>query len=160
MRHAAIALLLFAGQTGARPAFEVVSITRSAALDAGGGTRWQPGGRFTVTNLSVLSLLMTAYGTPQRSLLPSQVMGAPDWVATDRYVMIAKIAPELAAQPQAEWFSALPLLLQSLLEDRFRLKAHREKRELPVYVVRMANADGRPGPQLRRSTMDCEKDRA
>src|SRR2546426_8284300 len=39
------------------------------------------------------------------------------------------------------------LMLQLLLEDRFKLKVHRETRELPVYVMTVANS----GPKLQPS---------
>jgi uncharacterized protein (TIGR03435 family) len=65
------------------------------------------------------------------------------------------VSDDLAARPQAELFSVLPLLLQSLLEDRFKLKVHRETRELPVYVLSTANRNGSLGPQLRPSAVNC-----
>jgi uncharacterized protein (TIGR03435 family) len=147
-------------QASPRPAFEVASIKRSERLDEGGGLRWLPGGTVRVTNLAARSLLLTAYGTAQRSLLASQIIGAPGWATTDRYDIVAKVGGDLAARPMSEWFASLPALLQSLLEERFKIKAHRETRELPVYVVRLANQDGRLGPQLHTSSVDCEKERA
>jgi len=40
------------------------------------------------------------------------------------------------------------LMLQSLLADRFRVRFHRETRELPVYVVEI----GKGKPRLQEST--------
>ena len=49
-------------------------------------------------------------------------------------------------------------MLRSLLEDRFRLSAHRETRDLPIYALVLARADGRPGPRFRQTTSDyCKK---
>jgi uncharacterized protein (TIGR03435 family) len=45
---------------------------------------------------------------------------------------------------------AMPLMVQSLLEDRFRLKVHRETREVPVYELMFAKA-GNAGPKLKLS---------
>jgi uncharacterized protein (TIGR03435 family) len=156
-----VALSLVAAQQTApsRPSFEVASIKHSERLDEGGGTRWMPGGVLHVTNLAARSLVMTAYGTRRRSLLPSQIIGAPGFAVTERYDITAKLEKDLAAGPNTEWFEKLPVLLQSLLEERFKLKVHREMRELPVYVVRLANQDGRLGPRLRPSSVDCEKER-
>ena len=48
-------------------------------------------------------------------------------------------------------------MLRTLLADRFGLKTHREMRELPMYALVMARKDGALGPQLVRSTIDCEQ---
>ena len=49
-------------------------------------------------------------------------------------------------------------MLRSLLEDRFRLSAHRETRDLPIYALVLVRADGRLGPRLRQTTSDyCAK---
>ena len=50
-------------------------------------------------------------------------------------------------------------MLQALLADRFKLVAHRETRELPIFALVMARSDGRPreklGEKLRPSSTDC-----
>jgi uncharacterized protein (TIGR03435 family) len=43
------------------------------------------------------------------------------------------------------------LMLQELLEDRFKLKVHRETRELPVFVLTAAKG----GIKLQPSTTKC-----
>jgi uncharacterized protein (TIGR03435 family) len=153
----AVAASLLGQVAAPRPAFEVVSIKRSEQLDPGPSLRWLPGGTFRIRNLPTRGLLASAYGTPQRP--PPPLIGAPDWVATERYDVTAKVGADLAGRPQADWIANQPGLLQSLLEERFKLKAHRETRELPVYVVRVANEGGRLGPQLHPSSLDCEKER-
>ena len=62
-------------------------------------------------------------------------------------------APNLSI-PAVE--SEAPRRLQSLLAERFALKAHREKRDLPIYALVLARADKSPGPRLRRSQFDPE----
>jgi uncharacterized protein (TIGR03435 family) len=47
-------------------------------------------------------------------------------------------------------------MLRNLFADRFKLIAHRELRETPVYALVKARADGGLGPRMRRSTVDCE----
>ena len=48
----------------------------------------------------------------------------------------------------------LAQMMREMLAERFKLVAHVEKRERPVFALMRANADGRPGPSLRPTT-DC-----
>lgn len=47
------------------------------------------------------------------------------------------------------------MMIRTMLADRFQLVVHNEKREMPVYAIVLARADGRFGPQLKRSELDC-----
>src|SRR5205823_3929740 len=90
-----------------------------------------------------------------------QLVDAPDWIASERFDITAKAsvdtpAPQAGGRPDAQ----TRLMMQSLLEERFRLTAHREKRPLPIYNLVLAHADGKPGPQLKPSTTDCGGDRS
>jgi len=60
-----------------------------------------------------------------------QVVGGPDWINTARFDIEARADGNTT-------FPQLFLMLQSLLEDRFRLRAHRETRQLPVYELTVA----------------------
>jgi uncharacterized protein (TIGR03435 family) len=42
------------------------------------------------------------------------------------------------------------VMLQSLLEERFKLAVHTEEREMRVRALVLANADGRLGPYIKR----------
>ena len=57
-----------------------------------------------------------------------QLTGGPGWINNDRFDIEAKPASGKAVS-QAE----MQLMMQSLLEDRFQLKAHRETREVPTF---------------------------
>ena len=46
-------------------------------------------------------------------------------------------------------------LLRNLLVERFKLKAHTEPREMPVYDLVLARSDGRLGPDMKPSKSDC-----
>ena len=77
-------------------------------------------------------LIMSAY-----HLQGVQIVGGPPWLGDAGFDVDAKGSSD-ATRPQ------LMLMLQSLLEDRFQLKYHRETRELPVYALTVAKG----GPKL------------
>jgi uncharacterized protein (TIGR03435 family) len=110
-----------------RPQFDVVSIKRTPE-NTGPGADFasMPGGRLHARNNEVMNLIGNAYDLPQY-----RVTGAPEWLTTDRYDIEAKTegAP---SRPQ------MMLMVQTLLEDRFKLKVHRETREGEVYALSVA----------------------
>jgi len=151
---AVVALLIDAGaQTPATPAparltFEVASIKRNVSGDPGASIRIQPGGQMTVTNNSLFNLIRNAYGSQRYEMVPGPKL--PAWVDSDRWDILAKSpagAPEVQEQMQ--------LRLRSLLEDRFKLVARREMREMPIYELVVARSDGQLGPQIKRSGDEC-----
>jgi uncharacterized protein (TIGR03435 family) len=71
-------------------------------------------------------IIQQAYGIRR-----DQVVGGPDWMNTARYDIEAKADGNPG-------FPQMFLMLQSLLEDRFKLKVHRETRQLPVYELTLA----------------------
>jgi uncharacterized protein (TIGR03435 family) len=91
----------------------------------------QPGGRFTATNVSLRMLIANAY-----QLFNYQILKAPDWVEKERWDVAAK-AEEGTIRAPLTRLPGVPsdtqVLLQALIEDRFKLKAHMETRELSVY---------------------------
>jgi uncharacterized protein (TIGR03435 family) len=48
-------------------------------------------------------------------------------------------------------------MLKDLLIDRFQLRAHSATQDRPIYALVVARKDGKLGPQLRRSNVDCDK---
>jgi uncharacterized protein (TIGR03435 family) len=64
----------------------------------------------------------------------------PDWVFTDRFDIQARAS---GTPTKAQ----MRLMLQSLLEDRFKLAIHFETREVPVFALVLAKP-GNTGPQL------------
>jgi uncharacterized protein (TIGR03435 family) len=135
------------------PAFEVATIKPNKSVEVGGTAGFQPGGRFRSINITLQGLIATAFGT-DRPLLVAQIVGGPDWIATDRFDITAKMGSD-ASQDMKELYRQMPVLLRTLLEDRFTLKTHSETRQLPVYALVLDRKDGRLGPQLRRSVVDC-----
>jgi uncharacterized protein (TIGR03435 family) len=113
------AFALFAQPT-ARPKFEVASIKPSQEQRFM-SVRPLPG-RLTA-NATVRLLMQNVY-----AMQPFQIVGGPEWINSERWEIEAK-ADGNAGRAQ------IFLMLQSLLEDRFHLKTHRETRELPVYAL-------------------------
>jgi uncharacterized protein (TIGR03435 family) len=153
----AIALTLLAGQATEKPSFEVASIKRNVSIGQSGNMGIQPGGRFQATNAPVSWLVLSAYGEFQRPLIPSQLIGAPDWLQGERYDIIGKTTADVAKLPPLEQFRTIPLLLKSLLEDRFRLQVHRETRTMPIYALTFARQDHSLGPKIKPTSIDCLK---
>jgi uncharacterized protein (TIGR03435 family) len=78
-----------------------------------------------------------------------QIVGAPGWMDTQRYSIIAK--PPEGVPP-----TAISVMLANLLKDRFQLATHLETREQPIYHLVLARADGRLGPELKRTSAECQ----
>src|SRR5690349_2475187 len=110
-------------QNSAHPQFEVASIKKNKDGSAASSGQ-TPGGRLVIHNNGLLNVILNAYG-----LWPYQVVGGPAWINDEHYDIEAKAADPSASHPE------MMLMLQSLLEDRFNLKAHRQVRELPVFVL-------------------------
>jgi hypothetical protein len=136
------------------PAFEVATIKRSKSVQGGGSLGFQPGGRFRAINVPLRGLVAAAFGTEGQSLSYFQILGGPDWLTSDAFDITAKTDSSVP-QDVTGASKQMPLLLRSLLEDRFNLKAHMETRQLPVYALTLTHPDGNLGSQLRRSDVDC-----
>ena len=142
------------------PAFAVVSVRQNVSSGPGGrtGGAMQPE-RFIVQNATLKTIVRRAYGATGQApgntldLLDQQVAGGPEWVTTDKFDITATTTTP--AQPPQ-----MRLMAQRMLAERFQLKAHWEKREMPVYLLTMARPDGRPGPGMTlKSEADCARGR-
>jgi uncharacterized protein (TIGR03435 family) len=159
MRTLALTLSLAAMVTIAAPAqdkdatFEVASVKSNKSGDGNGNLSGLPGGRVMATNMPVRPIITFAY-----QLAQYQLVGGPGWLTTDRYDLIAKMdgtADSTPAVPGAAAPSPMQLALRHLLEDRFKLRVHRETREMDIYALVIAKPGGSPGPGLKPTTQDC-----
>jgi uncharacterized protein (TIGR03435 family) len=138
---------MVSAQTPAGPAFDAASIKPNKSGNSQKGIGPEPGGRFSAINVSLLELIPFAYGIAQLSA-NTRVVGGPAWVSSDRFDIVAKA--EGTPSPEQ-----MRTMVRALLTDRFKLSAHNELRDIPVYALVMARGDKAFGPQLRRSSVDC-----
>ena len=120
--------------------FEVVSIKPNASGDPAIGSQPSPG-RLSMRNAPIGLLIEQAYRTDYQHLF-----NLPDWAKKERW--------DILATYDVTQRESVGLMMQAMLADRFRLQAHRETREIPVYVLERLRADSL-GPGLRPSTVDC-----
>jgi uncharacterized protein (TIGR03435 family) len=109
------------------------------------------GNRLTMTGYTLQMLIQNAY-----DLQDFQIAGGPKWLNSDRFDIFAtSSSPDLFKAEQPFGPTQQQLMLRSLLVDRFKLAAHNETRELPVFALVLARTDGRLGPELRKTSIDC-----
>jgi uncharacterized protein (TIGR03435 family) len=94
-------------------------------------------GRLTMCT-NILSFVSNAYGFlatghASSTTIPAVVEGGPAWIRTELYAINAK-----TTEPTAQEMMRGPMM-QVLLEDRFKLKLHREVRQVPVYELTVKN---------------------
>ncbi|HET9270390.1 MAG TPA: TIGR03435 family protein [Vicinamibacterales bacterium] len=154
----AIVLLLAAQTATTETSFEVASVRSNTGATAQAAVSVDPGGRLRVTAAPLPFLIAAAYGNDTGALRYEQIIGAPDWLRSERYDITAQTAPEAATN--AATLIAMRPFLRALLEERFQLKTHRDTRELPVYALVRSRPGGALGPGLSRSNVDCEKEAA
>ena len=121
-------------QTTGRLEFEVASIKPTKAngpVSAGVGN-----GGVRERNVTLKMLIALAY-----RLQEFQISGRSAWIGSDRFDVDAKASDPTADPDQ------LRLMLRSLLEDRFKLKLHRETKESSVYAL----IAGKDGPKIKLS---------
>jgi len=131
-----------AAQAPPRPSFGAASIKANRTGFGPVRVSSSPG-RFSAVNVSLRVLIRTAYGLPD-----FKMSGGPSWIDVDRFDVEATADAAAVGQP-------INAMLQSLLEERFRLTAHMETRELPIYALIIARTDGKLGSQLRKSGEEC-----
>ena len=106
-----------------RPEFEVASIKPSApgAIDQVRVGLHLDGSQVSCTSLTLKEYMAIAYRVKRY-----QISG-PDWIGSDRFDINAKL-------PAGSSGKQMPEMLQALLEDRFKMKMHRETTQGPSGV--------------------------
>jgi bla regulator protein blaR1 len=121
-----------------RQSYKVVSIKRGIRSGSGRpSTKSLP--REFVMNTPLFNLIGAVY-----NLHAFQVLGGPLWINSTRFDITAKAED---VSPVEQMMSLRKVLLRTVLKDRFRLQFHREMKELPVYILTVAES----GLKLHRS---------
>jgi uncharacterized protein (TIGR03435 family) len=126
--------------TAEKPRFEVISIRPGDKNGHLSDASFRPGGRFRVINLPLHGVIARYYGMPY-----AQVIGGPKFIDEDPW--------DIEAMPEEGKYllknelldpDSAKLMVQSMLEERFKLKVHQETRILPGYELVIAKG----GPNL------------
>jgi uncharacterized protein (TIGR03435 family) len=127
--------------------FEVASVKRCQDSQPPSGGDPTPGrlhlACVTTANLIRLAYLVFPTGQRKSPVSPSSfqmpISGEPSWLDSDRYSIDAKVE-----QPVNTEMMKGPMM-QALLEDRFKLKLHKEAKETHVFELTL----GTHGPKLQ-----------
>jgi uncharacterized protein (TIGR03435 family) len=145
-----VAALLASAQT-----FEVARVKPAAPYKGGpihigisGGPGTADPGRVTFENATLKLILIRAFDKESYQIL------GPDWLDSDMFDIAAKLPPD-STEDQFR------MMLQNLLREHFGMTAHREKRDLPVYVLTAGKAvSGKGGvrisPPGRAPNLTCK----
>jgi uncharacterized protein (TIGR03435 family) len=137
-------------QASPLPTFDVASIRPMSYDDDARSHIYNPShnSEFKAVNVTLRALLEVAYDLPE-----TQMFGGPAWTTTDKFDLEAKsdakFSEQMAALSSDQGKQAKRQMLQALLADRFKLAAHTEAREMPVYALVVAKG----GSKLVKSSV-------
>jgi uncharacterized protein (TIGR03435 family) len=124
----------------ADPSFEVATIKPNPSGNSGLQQLTVNGRNFRIRNGSLGDLIGFAYAVQTK-----QIVNGPDWMDSDRYDIDA--VPDKEGQPSP---AQLRVMVQKLLAERFGLKTHTEKRDLPAFVL----AEAKTGVKITPTQMN------
>ena len=124
------------GNSQSIPSFAAATIKPSSPYGKEKSFRFE-GRKFTTRNTALIDLMEYAWGVH-----PKQVADAPEWIQTKKFDLEGVSDQEGAPTPY-EW----KLMVQQLLEDRFGLTLHLDKKEMSVFALTVAKT----GSKLTKS---------
>jgi uncharacterized protein (TIGR03435 family) len=140
-----LAVAVAYGQT--RPAFEVASVKRvrdySPIATMNGDISH---GRLTLNNAHIRQMIAVAY-----EIQSVRIEGGPGWIDSDQFQIVARAEDPETTDKQVR------VMLQSLLEDRFQLRIHRETKLLPSYTLRTAAGGAKLEHAQEEGTDRCDR---
>jgi len=128
-----------------RPEFEVASVkaTKADLLDNNSrlpSLNVDPGRRLNFVSINLKDIIMLAYGVGA-----AQIDGLR--TSINRFDIIAQIPPGTSKEQ-------IPIMLQTLLAQRFKLTLHREQKSIPVYALEI----GKAGSRLQESSQNASRE--
>ncbi len=137
----------------ARPEFDVASVRLLDPATAGNESYLPtldvpPGGTLRISNRRMDEIIMLAYNVSVRQLSGPRWLIEPttDPTLVNHYEVIAKV-------PDGAKKEDIALMLQKLLEDRFKLQVHREARAIQIYSLEVAKG----GAKLNASVPNANR---
>lgn len=135
--------------------FEVASIKRHIVTNPGGddsSTDVSPGGRLVGRNVTARKLLRNSF-----VIEDSRITGTPGWTDTESYDIDARTAGGVEITREN-----IQALMLSLLESRFHLEYHRDRKDAPIYTLEVAKGGAKvtPHPADDRPSMSTNSNGA
>jgi len=121
--------------------FDVVSLKVNPAGPTRGllgrNLQFRPGGRFTVTGITLRQLVLLAY---RSEIMGSELSGGPDWWIRDAYDINARVDEQVFARATTsrDRSRLLESMVQSLLEEQFHLRLTRDRTEANIWTLMVA----------------------
>jgi uncharacterized protein (TIGR03435 family) len=94
------------------------------------------------TNVTLKTMMTVAY-----RVKADTITGGPDWIQSERYDMNAKA-------DKASSIEDLHVMLQNLMTNEFKLKFHRETKEMPVYALVLDKDGAKMAPHQSSSASE------
>jgi uncharacterized protein (TIGR03435 family) len=112
--------------------FEVADVRPSDPDFKGLRLQIQPSGRVNIAGMPLKLLVQQAW-----NITPDMLVGAPKWMDTDRFDIIAKMPEVYAGQSpgQAIDLDSVWTMLRALLTERFKLAVHMEDQPVNAYTL-------------------------
>ncbi len=117
--------------------------------DESGRGNWRNAADGFTAVTPAFELIMSAYSLH----MPDQISGLPGWASSEMFAIVARMDPDTAEAmtklPPMEQVQQRQQMLQKLLADRFALKVHRTTKQLPIYMLTVADSG-----KLKKSESD------
>jgi uncharacterized protein (TIGR03435 family) len=139
--------------TQTAPKFDVVAIHQNIADESGRSHIWSSpfDGQFRTMNVSLKALIHWAFEMPEE-----RIFGTPSWAGSTFFDIDAKADPALDVmfEPLSSdsGREVKEKMVQGLLADRFKLVAHTENCELPIFALTVAKRGATLGDLKQNGT--------